>query len=127
MSLACEIKMHECPGTRARWPVKMQTSVGDIHGVIEYISATGAHIICDKPVPGNDLFTMAIEVPDRLPLEIGAEVVWIEIHLTSDRESTPVNMEVRFIDIYPDDSQFLFDLLLDQSKNYPEKSPKKKI
>ena len=117
MSLACEIKMHECPKTEAGWPVKMQTSVGDIHGVIEYISAAGAHIICDKSVPGNDLFTMAIEPPDRLPLEIGAEVVWIEIYLTPDRESTPVNMEVRFIDICQDDSQFLFDLLLDQSKS----------
>ena len=117
MSLACEIKTHECPKTEAGWPVKMQTSVGDIHGVVEYISAAGAHILCDKPVPGNDLFTMAIEVPDRLPLEIGAEVVWIEIHLTPDRESAPVNMEVRFIDICGNDSQFLFDLLLDQSKS----------
>lgn len=117
MSLACMIEINEHPKIEVRWPVKMQTSVGYIDGEIERISDTCAYIRCTKPLSRSDFFSMTIEPPNRPPMEVGAEVIWIEIYLTPEREATPVGMEVRLINMSPNDLQLLSNLVSDNTKS----------
>lgn len=109
------IQQREHPRVEVSWPVTMVTPEGDMDGTIENISAGGAYIRCGTLLSKKDLFILAILAQDREHSWIGAEVIWIDIPLTSDSESTPIGMGVRFTDISAEDLQFLDDVVSEQS------------
>jgi hypothetical protein len=94
----------------------MVTPEGDMDGTIENISCGGAYIRCGTLLTRKDLFILAILSQDREHSWIGAEVIWIDIPLTSDSESTPIGMGVRFTDISTEDLEFLDDAVSEHSE-----------
>jgi hypothetical protein len=60
---------------------------------------------------------MTIQAPNREPLHVGAEVVWIDIPLTPDKEQVPIGMGVRFIDVSVDDLQFISNVVSGVTKD----------
>ncbi len=105
------------PRVEVSWPVTMMTPEGDMDGTIQNVSAGGAYIRCGTLLSKHDLFIMTILAQGREGSWIGAEVVWIDISLTPDSESTPVGMGVRFTDISPDDLQFLAGVVSENSEH----------
>ena len=75
------------------------------------ISCGGAYIRCSTLLSKNDLFTMTIQAPNREPINVGAEVVWVDIPLTPDKEQVPIGMGVRFTDISDDVLQFISNVV----------------
>jgi len=105
------------PRVQVHWPVTMMTPEGDMDGFIENVSAGGAYIRCGTLLAKNDLFILLILHHDREYSWIGAEVVWIDIPLSSsgNGENVPIGMGVRFIDIASDDRRFLREAATKQS------------
>jgi len=93
----------------------MVTPEGDIDGIIENISAGGAYIRCGTPLLQKDLFILSILSQDREHSWIGAEVVWVNIPLSSDSDSTPIGMGVRFTNITAEDLQFVSNVVSELS------------
>jgi hypothetical protein len=93
----------------------METPIGLLQGETENVSVAGAYVRCDMPLEKSDLFSMAIAVPDHAPLEVGAEVVWVDIYLTPEYEEVPVGIGVRIIQISDEDSEFLHQVVLEQA------------
>ena len=111
MSLAQTAGQRNHPRLEVSWSVKMFTPEGEIDGKMENISCGGAYIRCSTLLSKNDLFTMTIQAPNQEPLNIGGEVVWIDIPLTPKKEQAPIGMGVRFTDISGDDLQFISDVV----------------
>ena len=100
------------PRVQVNWPVTMMTPEGDMDGFIENVSAGGAYIRCGTLLAKNDLFILLILHHDREYSWIGAEVVWIDISLSSNGNGdiVPIGMGVRFTDITADDRRFLCEV-----------------
>ena len=103
------------PRVEVKWPVTMMTPEGDMDGTIENISAGGAYIRCGTLLSKNDLFIFAILIQDREESWIGAEVVWIDIPLSPDKEPIPVGMGIRFTNLSAEDVRFLTDTVAQYS------------
>jgi hypothetical protein len=95
-----------------RWPAIIFTERKAIEGITRNISVNGAFIYYYQPhdqgipLPLNKRVAMVINVPERLPLLIQAEVVWSDF-LSSDEENTLLGVGLRFIDIFYEDRQYL--------------------
>ena len=61
---------------------------------------------------------MTIQTPNREPLHIGAEVIWIDIPLTPEKEQVPIGMGVRSTDISDDDLQFISNVVSGVTKDW---------
>ena len=97
------------------WPVTMVTPEGDIDGIIENISAGGAYIRCGTPLLQKDLFILSILSQDREHSWIGAEVVWLDIPLSTDSDVIPIGLGVRFTNITTEDLQFVSNVVSELS------------
>jgi len=109
------VQKRKHPRVPVSWPVTMVTPEGDIDGIIENISAGGAYIRCGTPLLQKDLFILSILSQDREHSWIGAEVVWVNIPLSSDSDSTPIGMGVRFTNITAEDLQFVSNVVSELS------------
>ena len=117
MNLAETAGQRKHPRVDASWSVIMLTPEGKMVGKTENISCGGAYIRCSTLLSKNDLFTMTIQAPNREPLEVGAEVVWIDIPLTPDKEQTPIGMGVQFTQISAKDLQFISNVVSGLAKD----------
>ena len=117
MNLAETAGQREHPRVDVSWSVVMLTPEGKMGGKTENISRGGAYIRCSTLLSKNDLFTMTIQAPNREPLHVGAEVVWLDIPLTPDKEQVPIGMGVRFTDISVDDLQFISNVVAGVTKD----------
>ena len=95
------------PRARIKWDVVVQTPHGLMRGVTLDVSPRSVFICCPEPLRLNELFEMAIRVPqlDR-PLRAKAEVVWTNRYGPEDR-ITPRGMGVQFTTIADEDRDFL--------------------
>jgi hypothetical protein len=93
------------------------TPEGEMDGFIENVSAGGAYIRCGTLLSKKDLFILLILHHDREHSWIGAEVVWIDIPLSSNGngESLPIGMGVRFTVISTEDLRFLSEAATEHS------------
>ena len=85
MSLAQTAGQRKHPRVEVSWSVKMLTPEGEMDGKMENICCGGAYIRCSTLLSKNDLFTMTIQAPNREPLHVRAEVVWLDIPLIPDK------------------------------------------
>jgi hypothetical protein len=107
----------KCRRVEVKWPVTMMTPEGDMDGTIENISAGGAYIRCGTLLTKNDLFILAILIQDREESWLGAEVVWIDIPLSPDKEPIPVGMGIRFTNLKAEDLRFLTEAVAKSSSS----------
>mgnify|MGYP001555181587 CR=1 FL=1 len=117
MNLAQTAGQRKHPRVDLSWSVIMLTPEGKMVGKTENISCGGAYIRCSTLLSNNDLLTMTIQTPNREHLHVGAEVVWIDIPLTPDKEQVPIGMGVRFIDISHDVLQFISNVVSGVTKD----------
>ena len=102
-----------------RWPATIMTGRKVLEGITRNVSVNGAFIYYYQPhqygipLPLNKRVIVVIEVSDRLPLTMQAEVVWSDF-LSSDEENTLLGVGVRFLEIFYEDRQYLRDAILQQ-------------
>ena len=111
MNSAGKAKKRKHPRIVVRWPVTMLTPEGEMKGNIENISAGGAYIRCKTLLSKKDHVTLSIMATNRKPLEIAAEVAWIDIPLIPDSEPVPIGMGIRFTNISEKDHQYISDIV----------------
>ena len=117
MSLAQTAGQRKHPRVEVSWSVKMFTPEGEMDGKMVNISCGGAYIRCSKLLSKYDLFTMTIQAPNREPLHVRAEVVWLDIPLIPDKEQAPIGVGGRFTDISGDDLQFISNVVSGVTKD----------
>jgi len=88
------------------------------------ISLGGAFVICQEPLNLKDQFKISINLPDRGPLQLNAEVVWSNANIPED---TVVNrgMGIRFIKNEEKERQQLQDAIAAALKKIDESIEKK--
>ena len=91
-----EKRQHE--RVEIKWPVKIESSHGPITGETKDVSLGGTFIICQKPLPLGESFSLTLYIPDDEPLNINAEVVWSNINVPESKIVTR-GMGIRFIKI----------------------------
>ena len=91
------------PRTEVRWPVTISSSRGHEDGVTGNISFGGVYVQLAEPPPRDEIFRMAIKPPERSPLEVTAEVAWIDMQ----------GIGIRFIEISEENQRFLCRLVFD--------------
>ena len=117
MNLAQIAGQRKHPRVDVSWSVVMLTPEGKMVGKTENISRGGAYIRCSTLLSKNDLFTMTIQAPNREPLHLHAEVVWIDIPLIPDKEQASIGVGVRFNKISVNDVQFISNVVFGVTKD----------
>ena len=85
------------PRLSVSWNASFAAPHGPGHAQLKDISLGGAFVVCPAPLPLSDRFQIVIELPDRTPLALNAEVVWSNANVPSDMIVNR-GMGVRFID-----------------------------
>ena len=75
----------------------LQTAHGDFEAALKDISLGGAFVICRNPLPLNQKLQITIDLKDRAPLKLNAEVVWSNINVPDDKIVNR-GMGIRFVD-----------------------------
>lgn len=84
------------PRLSVSWHATIPTAHGVLNAQLRDISQGGAFAVCPTPLPLSERFDIVIEVPQRPPLTLQAEVVWSNANVPGD---AVVNrgMGVRFV------------------------------
>jgi hypothetical protein len=97
---------------KVRWPATIVTKDSSIQGMIRNISVNGAFLYYDRPhsdalpLRPKQRLVVIIKVPGRLPLLVNAVGVWSEI-LSSDEENILIGVNLRFLELFYRDREFL--------------------
>jgi Tfp pilus assembly protein PilZ len=85
------------PRLSVSWHALIPTAQGTGSAQLRDISRGGAFVVCPQPLPLSARFEIVIEIPERPPLALQAEVVWSNANVPGD---AIVNrgMGVRFVD-----------------------------
>jgi len=101
---------------KVRWPATIMTKDGAIEGMIRNISVNGAFLYYYQPhsdalpLRAKQRLGVIIKVPGRLPLLVHVVVVWSEI-LSSDEDDTLIGVNLRFLELFYRDREFLHKTL----------------
>jgi hypothetical protein len=101
---------------KVRWPATIVTKDSAIQGMIRNISVNGAFLYYYQPHSDALPFRpkqrlgVIIKVPGRLPLLVHVVVVWSEI-LSSDEDDTLIGVNLRFLELFYRDREFLHKAL----------------
>ena len=103
------------PRAEPNWPARVQTKAGENQPVsIANISEGSAFISCGNPLPVGAKFQLVIEIPDRQPMTVKAEVIWSNAHLP-EAKVLKRGMGIRIIGADTDDLLFISQTI----KNHP--------
>ena len=95
------------PRAEPNWPARVLTADGENHAVkVANISQGSAFISCGFPLPVGDTFQLTIDIPDRQPMVVKAEVIWSNAHLP-DAKVVNRGMGIRIIGADADDINFI--------------------
>ena len=105
------------PRANIKWPVEVKTDKGTMEGVTSNVAPNGVFIHCKKPLRLNEVFEMAINIPNSdFSLTARAEVVWSNRYGPDD-EISPRGMGVRFLRISSETRKFIARAALDYLKS----------
>ena len=85
------------PRLSVSWNASFAAPHGPRRAQLKDISLGGAFVVCPAPLPLSNRFQIVIELPDRPPLALNAEVVWSNANVPADMIVNR-GMGVRFID-----------------------------
>jgi hypothetical protein len=106
------------PRAEPNWPARLQTAAGEKLAVkVANISRGSGFITCASPLPVGDTFHLTIDIPDRQPMQVEAEVIWSNAHLPESKVIKR-GMGIRLIGADADDIRFISNTI----KNYPARS-----
>ena len=92
------------------WPVVLLTSHGATVAETKNIGASGAFILCRAHLRPKEKLRVFVMAPDRKSLNISGEVAWSN-PLSSEEDSPPCGVGIRFTSIAPADRQYLRDII----------------
>jgi len=101
---------------KVRWPATIVSKDTTIQGMIRNISVNGAFLYYYQPhsdalpLRPKQRLGVIIKVPGRLPLLVHVVVVWSEI-LSSDEADTLIGVNLRFLELFYRDREFLHKAL----------------
>ena len=93
-----------------RWPVVLMTSYGATVAETKNIGASGAFILCHAQLRPKEKVKAFVMAPDRKSLNISGEVAWSN-PLSTEEDSPPCGVGIRFTSISPTDRQYLRNLI----------------
>ncbi|MCG6981226.1 MAG: PilZ domain-containing protein [Deltaproteobacteria bacterium] len=93
-----------------RWPVVLMTSHGATVAETKNIGASGAFILCHAQLRPKEKVKAFVMAPDRKSLNISGEVAWSN-PLSTEEDSPPCGVGIRFTSISPTDRQYLRNLI----------------
>jgi hypothetical protein len=102
--------------TKVRRPATIVTKDSAIQGMTRNISVNGAFLYYHQPhsdallLRPKQRLGVIIKVPGRLPLLVHSVVVWSEI-LSSDEDNTLIGANLRFLELFYRDREFLHRVL----------------
>jgi Tfp pilus assembly protein PilZ len=103
------------PRAEPNWPARALTENGENLAVnIANISRGSAFVSCTNPLPVGDTFQLTIDIPERQPIKVKAEVIWSNGHLPESKVLKR-GMGIRLIGADIDDIQFIDNTI----KNHP--------
>jgi hypothetical protein len=85
------------PRLSVSWNASFAAPYGPGRAQLKDISLGGAFVVCPSPLPLYNRFQIVIELPDRTPLALNAEVVWSNANVSADMIVNR-GMGIRFID-----------------------------
>ena len=92
------------------WQAFLENSGGSREVQLKDISLGGAFVICQEPLALQDQFKIIINLPNRKPLQLNAEVVWSNVNMPRDKVVNR-GMGIRFIKNEPKERQLLRDAI----------------
>lgn len=92
------------------WPVVLLTSQGATVAETKNIGASGAFILCRAHLRPKEKLRVFVMAPNRKSLSISGEVAWSN-PLSSEEDSPPCGVGIRFTSIAPADRQYLRDII----------------
>lgn len=78
---------------------------------IRDISATGLFVRTNSPEEPGTRLNVRFTPPDSQPLELEAEVIWVNRFRPGRSDSIHPGMGIRFVDLTPDDRERLVELV----------------
>ena len=110
MKTATASERRQQPRVKSNWPVALTLPEGQVTGVVENISPSGAFISVKGSPQLEGNFRMVIKPPNRQALSATVRVIWTKIFTPHEVESC-LGVGVKFVDMSQGDSQFLHDLV----------------
>ena len=102
------------PRAEPNWPARVLTAAGENQQVsVANISEGSAFIACGNPLPVGATFQLVIDIPDRQPMEVKAEVIWSNAHLPKSKVLN-LGMGIRIIGADADDIRFISNIIITQ-------------
>lgn len=95
-----------------QWPVSIITNKKTLEGTTINITSNGMSILCDDPLPLDELFRFYIIPPDRENIDLTGRIVWSNLYGV-DENNTSVGIGICFVEISGKDSRY-FDAILSQ-------------
>jgi Tfp pilus assembly protein PilZ len=93
-----------------KWPVVLMTSHGATVAETKNIGASGAFILCHAQLRPKEKVKAFVMAPNRKSLNISGEVAWSN-PLSTEEDSPPCGVGIRFTSISPTDRQYLRNLI----------------
>ena len=93
-----------------KWPVVLLTSHGATVAETKNIGASGAFILCRAHLSPKEKVKVFVMAPNRNSLNISGEVAWSN-PLSTEEDSPPCGVGIRFTSISPNDRQYLRNLI----------------
>lgn len=93
-----------------KWPVVLLTSHGATVAETKNIGASGAFILCRAQLRPKEKVKVFVMAPNRNSLNISGEVAWSN-PLSTEDDSPPCGVGIRFTSISPPDRQYLRELI----------------
>jgi len=94
------------PRVAVSWKASVNTSEGNIDGQLKDISLGGAFFVCEKPKALKEKFCIIINVPNEVPLNLNAEMVWSNFNVPDDKVILG-GMGIRFVENTEEDRKHL--------------------
>jgi Tfp pilus assembly protein PilZ len=105
--------------TAISWPGQMEISEKSMTVQLKDISAGGAFVVYDQPLPLSEKFRLTINAPENDALTLNAEVVWSNANVPQDKVINR-GMGVRFIENTDEDRSRLNQILATYLKENEE-------
>lgn len=102
------------------WPAIIQTSSGQNgEAFIASVSHGSAFMTSTQNLPVGEKFQLTINLPDRPPLQLQAEVTWSNLHLPPEKVIKQ-GMGIRFLEAGEDAVSLINDTIEQQAKAFKD-------
>ena len=100
------------PRIEVEWPVIVSKGDDFIEGKTKDVAFDGISILCEEPLPLDEIVSISIEPTDKQPMVISGKVIWSDVYGIDDQDTTH-GVGLCFVKISDEDRSRFLDLLSD--------------